>query len=215
MPRPKSLTQTDIAAAALAVADRDGLAAMSMRTVAAELGMGTMSLYRYVSDRDQLERLIVDHVLAGVDLTPPPRAAWTRQVATLAERVRAALAAHPEVVPLTVTHRHASTGTLQFAERVLAILTEAGFTGRRRVIALRSLFGYINGAIQLEHLGPLAGGGTDTMAALPAEDFPYLTETARTARRVPAGDEFRGGLEVLMRGLRASAGADGRVVPRE
>jgi hypothetical protein len=49
MPRPRSLSHDRIAAAALAVIDRRGLAALSMRTVAAELGMGTMSLYRYVT----------------------------------------------------------------------------------------------------------------------------------------------------------------------
>jgi len=67
MPRPRSLTQAAIAAAALAVIDRDGVAGLSMRAVAAELGTGTMSLYRYVADRDELERWVVDLVLAEVD----------------------------------------------------------------------------------------------------------------------------------------------------
>jgi len=205
MPRPKSLTQSEIAAAALAVVDRDGLAAMSMRTVAAELGMGTMSLYRYVSDREQLEGLVVDLVLSGVDLTPPPRAAWPRRISTLAERVRAALAEHPAMVPLTLTRRHASTATLMFGERILEILTAAGFTGRRRVVALRCLLAYIVGAIQQEHLGALSGPGTAALAALPPEDYPRLTENARTARGMRADEEFRGGLEILLTGLRASA----------
>lgn len=205
MPRPKSLTQAQIAAAALAVVDRDGLAALSMRAVASELGMGTMSLYRYVTDRAQLEDLVIDLVLTGVDLTPPP-GPWPRRITALAERVRVALAEHPAVVPLTFTRRHGSTGTLRFGEQVLQILTEAGFTGRGRVIALRSLNAYIIGAIQQEHLGALSGPGTIALAALPPEEYPQLTENARTARAVPPDEEFGQGLDLLIRGLQTSLG---------
>src|SRR6266542_4940063 len=59
MPRPRSLTLPQIAAAALAVLERDGLAALSMRTVAVELDVGTMSLYRYVDSKEQVEELVV------------------------------------------------------------------------------------------------------------------------------------------------------------
>ncbi|MFG1879973.1 TetR/AcrR family transcriptional regulator C-terminal domain-containing protein [Sphaerisporangium sp. NPDC049003] len=203
MPRPRSLTTTGIAAAALAVIDRDGLAALSMRAVAVELGMATMSLYRYVTDREQLEGLVVDLVLSGVDAAPPEGVAWQGQVATLVERVRDAVGAHPEVVPLTLTHRHASPSVLRWSEAVLAILTGAGFTGEQRVVALRSLLSYLIGSIQMEHLGPLSGVGTAMMAGLPREEYPLLAETARQARGVSAGEEFRHGLDVMMRGLRA------------
>lgn len=83
MPRPRSLTSTRIATAAIAVVDRDGLDALSMRTVAGELGMGTMSLYRYVADRAELEQLVVDEVLARIDLTTSARASWRTQVIQL------------------------------------------------------------------------------------------------------------------------------------
>jgi AcrR family transcriptional regulator len=204
MPRPRSLSETDIAAAALAVIDSDGLGALSMRAVGERLGMATMSLYRYVSDRAQLEGLVVAHVLAGVDLTPPRRGPWTRQIAVLLERVREAVARHPEVVPLTMTHRHAAPGTVRLGEALLGVLTPAGFTGEARVIALRSLLSYLTGAIQLEHFGPLSGAGTDALAALPHEQFPLLAETARHARQVSAADEFRRGLDVLLAGLAAA-----------
>src|SRR3954466_10053666 len=101
MPRPRSFSLTDVATAALTVIDRDGLAAFAMRAVAVELGMGTMSLYRYVADRAQLAALVVDLVLADVDMKPP-RGAWQRQLAALATRVRTAITAHPEVGPLLV-----------------------------------------------------------------------------------------------------------------
>ena len=204
MPRARSLTHEVIADAALAVVDRDGLGALSMRSVAAELGAGAMSLYRYVRDRGELERLVVDRVLEAVDPAPPPRASWQRQVTVLAERMRAAVGAHPKVVPLVVAHRHSAPSVIRCAEAFLAALTRAGFDGRRRVVALRTLVSYVAGALEAQHLSPLAGPGTDALAALPATEFPLLAETARFARGVSADDEFRGGLAIVLRGLERS-----------
>ncbi|KYG08617.1 transcriptional regulator [Sorangium cellulosum] len=203
MPRPRSLTQPGIAAAALAVIDREGLAALSMRAVAGELGMSTMALYRYVSDREQLERLVVDLVLGAVDVEVPARAAWTQRVTLLVARMRDTVRAHPSVVPLTLSHRHSSEGVRRFGEALLGVLTEAGFAGAQRVIAFRSLISYVIGALQAEHLGPLAGDGTAQLAALSEEDYPFLSATARDARRVPPEQEFFGGLAIVLRGLHA------------
>ncbi|HEV2782029.1 MAG TPA: TetR/AcrR family transcriptional regulator C-terminal domain-containing protein [Actinophytocola sp.] len=204
MPRPKSLSTTRIAAAALAVIDRDGLAGLSMRAVAAELSMGTMSLYRYVTDREQLEGFVVDLVLSDVDTTRPPRASWARQVTILVERVRDAVGAHPAVVPLTMTHRHTTASLLRWSEAVLAALTDGGFTGPHRAIALRTLLKYVIGSIQLEHLGALSGPGTTAMANLPPAEFPLLAQTARHAQPIPPDEEFRRGLSIVLRGLHAS-----------
>ncbi|MEU6038605.1 TetR/AcrR family transcriptional regulator [Actinomadura sp. NPDC047616] len=205
MPRPRSLSPARIAEAALAVIDRDGLPALTMRAVAQELGMGTMSLYRYVDDRQELEGLVVELVLGAVDTVPPPGAPWREQVATLVRRVRDAVAAHPAVVPLTMTHRHSSPASLRWGEAVVDVLAGAGFDARSRVIALRALLGYLLGAIQLEHLGPLAGAGTDVMAALPDDTYPRLAETARSAKTVTPDEEFDGGLAAVLAGIEAGA----------
>ncbi|MEU3397698.1 AcrR family transcriptional regulator [Streptomyces filamentosus] len=202
MPRPRSLTPDRLAAAALSVVDRDGLAALSMRTAAKELGMSPMGLYRYVSDREELERLVVDRILGDVDATPPPGdAPWRERVELMAGRLREAVARHPEAVPLTLTHRHRSPGGLRWSETVLGILTEAGVDGHARVVALRALHSYVTGAIQLEHRGPLSGPGTETIAGLPGDRFPLLAATARDAPGVSPDEEFFGGLRLLLRGL--------------
>ncbi|MBW8486175.1 TetR/AcrR family transcriptional regulator [Actinomadura parmotrematis] len=201
MPRPRSFTQPQIAAAALAVIDGGGLAALSMRAVAGRLGVSTMALYRYVRDRRELEGLIVELMLAGVDTSPPAGGAWQERVAEMARRVRAAIGAHPEAVPLTMTHRHSSPGLLRWSETVLGILTGAGLDGRARVVALRALTAQIIGAVQLEHLGPLSGPGTDVIAALPEAEFPLMAETARAARSVGADEEFERGLGLLLAGF--------------
>ena len=198
MPRPRSLTTERLATATLAVIDRDGLDALTMRAVAKELGMATMSLYRYVTDKDELEVLVVDHVLAGVDLTVPP-GEWRARVTELLTRVRKAVTAHAATAPLLLRHRHSVPTSLVQIEAMLAILTDAGFTGERRVIAQRTLIAYLFGMLQNEHYGPLAGAGTAAMAA--QQQFPLLAETAATARKVAGDTEFHKGLEVVLRGL--------------
>lgn len=200
MPRPRSLTPDQIAAAALAVIDRDGLDALSMRTVARQLGIGAMSLYRYVTDRDQLEELVVDLVMEAVDISLP-RASARRKLAVLADRVRVAVSEHPAVVPLLLIHRHRALSSLRWGEAVLTVLAGDGFTGKRRVIAFRAVLGYVFGALQVEHFSPLSGMGTRALAALSAEEFPVLSETAARARTVAPEDEFRQGFAILLRGL--------------
>jgi Tetracyclin repressor-like, C-terminal domain/Bacterial regulatory proteins, tetR family len=201
MPRPRSLTQDQIAAAALAVIDRGGLAGLSMRAVAGELGTSTMALYRYVSDRQELEGLVVELVLGGVDISPPSGTSWRERIAVLVGRMRDRVGAHPNVVPLTMTHRHHSLGVLRWSEAVLGILTEAGVKGPDRVIALRGLLSYLIGAIQLEHLGPLSGAGTAAIAELSHAGFPHMAETAGHARLIGADEEFLGGLAIVLRGM--------------
>jgi AcrR family transcriptional regulator len=201
MPRPRSLTHTQIATAALAVLDRDGLEALSMRAVAKELGVGTMSLYRYVTDRKQLETLIVELVLSMMKLDPPPEASVRERLVVLAGRIRETVGAHSAVVPLLLAHRHETDAARCWGEVVLGVLTEAGFGGRERVLAFRAYLSYVLGALQTEHFGPLSGAGTVLLSELPEGDFPILADTAQHALHISGEEEFHRGLEFLLRGL--------------
>ncbi|MFD8635219.1 TetR/AcrR family transcriptional regulator C-terminal domain-containing protein [Streptomyces sp. NPDC059533] len=204
MPRPRSHTPARLAAAALAVIDRDGLTGLSMRAVAVELGISTMALYRYVQDREELEALVVELVLSAVDSTPPaPGRPWQDRVAELVARLRGAVAAHPAVLPLVLTHRHRSPSVMGWGETLLGVLGEAGIGPEERIIALRALLAYVIGAVQQEHLGALSGAGTAAIAELPPERFPYLTGAARAAPTLTPDREFDGGLALLLRGLRS------------
>ncbi len=200
MPRPRSLTPTQITMATLVVIDRDGLPALTMRAVARELGMATMSLYRYVRDKDELEALVVDQVLATVDLAVPP-GDWRERLTTLLNRVRDAVLTHPATVPLLLRHRHSAPASRRMIEATLTVLTDAGFTGTERVVAQRTLVAYLLGALQNTHFGPLSGAGTSAMAALSAEEFPLLAATAADAGEVSADEEFSGGLAAVLRGI--------------
>jgi AcrR family transcriptional regulator len=201
MPRPRSLSHAAIAAAALAVIDRDGLHALSMRSAAAELGMGPMSLYRYVSGREEVEQLAVDLIFRAIDPHVPRSAGWQEQVTELAGRARQAIAAHPAVIPLLLAHHQHSPSAWRWLEAMLSALTQAGFTGQQRVIAYRCLQAYVLGAVQIESLGSLTAQPTLALAALPPADYPLIAETARNAPAVTPQQEFADGLTILLQGL--------------
>ncbi|MEU6006944.1 hypothetical protein [Streptomyces sp. NPDC047453] len=77
-------------------------------------------LYRYEDDREELERLVVELVLARVDVEPPdPAMPWRERIEVMARRLRDAVAAHPAIVPLAISHRHHSLGVLSWSEAVL------------------------------------------------------------------------------------------------
>ncbi|OKH76269.1 hypothetical protein EB73_03030, partial [Mycobacterium sp. SWH-M3] len=123
------------------------------------------------------------------------------RLAALAERVRDAAAGHPSVVPLVLTHRHRSPASLRWGEAVLAALTDWGYTGKRRVYAFRAVLAYVLGALQVENFGALTGPGTLVLAQLPPGEFPLLATTASDAGGIPPREEFRRGLDILVRGL--------------
>jgi AcrR family transcriptional regulator len=200
VPRPRSLTDDQLVAAALAVVDRDGLPALTMRAVARELGVATMGLYRYVADRQALELLVVDHVFRSVD-TSLPDAGWQERVRVLLDRVRVAVARHPALVPLVLRHRQAAPGSLRLIETMLSVLTDGGLDGADRVLAQRTLIGHLLGFLQNEHFAALSGPGTIVMSELSSDDYPLLARTAADARSVPPDEEFRRGLDIVLRGL--------------
>lgn len=177
-----------------------------MRAVAAELHMSTMGLYRYVADRDELERLVVDLVLADLDLDAPADWPWAKRVAELAHRAREAVARHPAAIPLLLSHRQDSVNSLRWGEAVLTVFAEAGFGDVERAMAFRTLMSYVLGAMQVQTYGPLDGAGTKVLADLPPDRFPQLALVARAASRIDPRDEFAAGLEAVLRGLRRSGG---------
>ncbi|MBG6134894.1 TetR/AcrR family transcriptional regulator [Longispora fulva] len=101
-PRRQSLDVDRIVAASVALADAEGLDALSMRRVAADLGTGTTSLYRHVAGRDELVDLMTDAVQGEA----PPVALtgdWRSDLRAVAHRQRAALLCHPWLGPVMAT----------------------------------------------------------------------------------------------------------------
>lgn len=178
-----------------------------MRTVAAEMGVGTMSLYRYVAGREEVERLIVDRVFLAADIPVSKGSSWDRQVIELAEAMRAAIAEHPAIIPLLLIRFAASPGAWRWLEALLGALSQAGFDASRRVIAVRTLQAYVIGAVQSEYLNSLTGESTAVLASMPIDDFPLIVETARSAMSVSRDQEFAQGLTTVLDGLRNSLSA--------
>jgi AcrR family transcriptional regulator len=90
----KAHDHASIAEAAVRIADAEGLEAVSMRRLAAELGAGAASLYRYVANKDELFELMVDSVMA--QRSPPrPTGHWRDDMRTLANKLRALFLRHP------------------------------------------------------------------------------------------------------------------------
>ena len=203
VPRRRTLSNDQIADAALAVLERDGLAALSMRSVARELGAGTMSLYRYVSGRDELDGLMLGRVLDGVDPEVPTAAPWDERIVTLARRFRQVGRGRPALVPLLLTRRAGNPTAARWAEAVMTALDDGGFAGADRVVAFRTIVSYLVGTVQFDHYGPLSGEGTRAIAALPPDRFPMLADTAAHAAAVSADDEFDRGLAAVLAGLAA------------
>ena len=202
MARPRTLDHRTIARAALVVVDREGLGGLSMRAVANELGVGTMSLYRYVSGREEVEGLVVDSVFLDVDVAISENASWDRNVTELSEAMRAAIAAHPAVIPLLLTHFASSPKAWQWLEALLSALKRAGFDARQRVFAVRTLQAFVVGAVQSEFHNELDGTSTVALTTLSAE-FPLIVAAARTAMSISPGEEFSRGLDTVLDGLRA------------
>ncbi|MGW4805071.1 TetR/AcrR family transcriptional regulator [Kitasatospora sp. NPDC004272] len=213
MPRPRSLTTRQIAAAALTVIDRDGLPALSMRTVAAELDRRTMALYRYVEDREELECLVVDLALGpvldraaggsadGPDDPPAPRA----RLLALLESMREAVGAHPGVLPLAVRHHGGCLPVLRWRERLLETLAEAGLDGPRRAAALHALVSYVTGALELEHRAPAT---TATPGPAVPETFPLLAAALTTRAATDPARAFGDGARTVLDGLALGPGPD-------
>ena len=99
--RPR-LTRDDIAAAAIGIADSEGIAALSMRRLAAELDVGTMSLYHYVRTKDELLSLVIDAMLNEVLIPPttPMPKDWREAITLVARRSRDALLRHGWVLDI-------------------------------------------------------------------------------------------------------------------
>ncbi|MFJ5229912.1 TetR/AcrR family transcriptional regulator [Kitasatospora sp. NPDC088391] len=211
MPRPRSLTTRQVAAAALAVIDRDGLPALSMRTAADELGRRTMALYRYVEDREELECLVVDLALGAVlDRAAPPTAAPPTaapptagpagprgRLLALLELLREAVGAHPGVLPLAIRHHAGCLPVLRWRERLLEALAAAGLDGPARAAALHALVSYAIGALEVEHRAAPADGP----GPLVPETFPLLAAALADRAAADPARAFTDGARTLLDGL--------------
>lgn len=211
MGRPAKFSRAQLQAAALALVDREGLAGLSMRALASELGAGAMTLYNYVSTREELEVLVVEAVIAQAHWPPSDGRPWQDEVKVIATAWWRAVRAHPHAIALILTRRSRAPAVFEVTEALLGALARSGRSGASLLVAFRALSALITGLAQSELAGPLAvqaaESAQDTIArfrALPAERFPKLIEIAGAAMDSTAQREFQASLDLLLAGLAAS-----------
>ena len=143
--RRPQLTRERVVEEALAVIAHDGAQALTMRRLAARLGVVPGALYHHVRNKQQLQDLLLDGVLAEVDLDLDPALGWTEQLKVLAHRLRQVLEAHPGVAGILKTRDPLGPHSLALAEAFLSPLQTAGFGDREAGLAFFLLLDYTIG----------------------------------------------------------------------
>lgn len=204
--RPAQRSRAEITAAAMAVADREGLEAVSMRRVAAELGTGAASLYRYVETREELLDLMAD-AAGGEYSLPEPGGDWLAGLVAIGEQSRAIMRRHPWLPTLVITRPVLGPNGVALLEHVLAVLEPhpAGIATKLEAFAM------LNGITALFVQHELAGGSATRQRnaayldhAAASGDHPRLAEMlSRAPPPAPAdpADRYREILARILTGL--------------
>ncbi|MCA1226691.1 TetR/AcrR family transcriptional regulator [Saccharopolyspora sp. 6M] len=168
------LSRDRIVIASVALLDRDGASALTMRKVAAELDVHATSLYWYVQRREDLIDLALDHVLAGPagDL-PGDDVPWDEVVLRVAKQYYDAFAAHPWAAGFAGTRPLIGPNAMALAGRIIAALTESGGTEKDRMIAATAISQQVLGAATT---AVVARG----LSNAPAEDYAAAVGTPQT-----------------------------------
>jgi AcrR family transcriptional regulator len=178
-PKP-GLTLERVVAAGIKVAHTDGLGALSMGRVAAELGVATMSLYRYVAAKDELLTLMVD---AAIGLPPdlgPPEDGWRAGIARWAVGVRAAYRRHPWALRVPISGPPLGPNNVAWLEAGLRVLAATPLSEHDKVSTILLVSGFIRNEATLT--ADIVAGA----AAEPAFAYGALLRRLTDPARFPA-----------------------------
>jgi AcrR family transcriptional regulator len=192
--RPAKLSRDGIVTAALALLDRDGAGALTMRRLAGELGVEAMSLYRHLADRSALLEALAERISAEI----PPRGGeedWADALRGLAGELRALAHRHPAAFTLLAARVLNGPRGLRPVEDVLSSLRRGGFTPARAIFAYRLITTYARGYA----LAELEGFAIDVGAE---QRLPQLRSLSRRLASAPTEANYRSGVETIVAGLR-------------
>lgn len=216
-PRPQRepLSRDRVLQAAIRVADRGGVDAITMRRVAQELGVEAMSLYHHVANKESILDGVVDVVFTAIELPPVGHDDWREAIRARAHSARAVLSKHRWALGLMDSRRSPGPATLCHHDAVLGVLRRAGFSLPMAAHAVSIIDSYIGGFVLQEanlpvktpeDLRDVAGGILDD---LPASELPYLAEMIVDHALQPGYDhngEFGYGLDLILDALDARRG---------
>lgn len=177
----RGLSIEQVLDAGIAVAGRDGLAAVSMARVASEVGTSTMALYRYVGSKDELLTLMVDRALGEPPARPARERSWRAGLTRWATGVRAAYLAHPWSLKVAITGAPTGPNNVRWLEAALAAMRSTGLTYEEKVSCTLLVSGFVRSDATL---------AADVTAAVqqaggPPPDYGVLLTTLTGAREFP------------------------------
>ena len=141
----RGLSRDDIVATAIAVADAEGTAAVSMRRIARDLRVGAMSLYWYVASKDELHQLMLEAVHGEIE-APEPSGDWRADLAGYARDYRAALRRHPWAIDFLGVGPPSGPNDARNADRLIGALDGPGLDTTTTMWALLTVGTYVMGA---------------------------------------------------------------------
>jgi len=211
------LSGEEIVDAAIAIADQDGIDAVTMRRVATRLGSGTMSLYRHIAGREQLLDSMVDAAYTGIELPPGPSGPWRDDLALLARAQRRLMRAHPWLATLVGSRPPLMPAFLRCFEFALAALLNAGLEITDASNSAASINAFVVGSLLLEQAEQEArrrtGLSREAWRArnaplveriIASGDYPSVARFVRDAKDLDADAAFEAALGRILDGVQAS-----------
>jgi len=195
--RKSRLTRQKIAAVALAIADREGFETVSMRRVAHELEVGTMSLYYYVKTKDDLIA-VMDDALMGETLLPSLPKGWQRAMMGIAKRTHAVFIRHPWALAAMLS-APPGINAMRHMEQCLEALAETSMTQKQKITLLATVDDLVFGHALREAANDAKIDLEVATAQLATGTFPQLAEVFSGGRVDANKDRFERGLRALLR----------------
>ena len=188
-PKP-ALSLARIVDAAVRVADAEGLDAVSMGRVAAELGAAPMSLYRHLSAKEELLELMVDAAWGDPPAAPAAGEEWRAGLARWAWAMHAAARRHPWVVRIALNSLPIMPHEVAWFEHALACMTGTGLTEARKASVIMLLAGYVRNLATTEADIAAAIGASGLSPPEWMASYPRMLATLTDAQRFPALTAF-------------------------
>jgi AcrR family transcriptional regulator len=220
--RPQ-LSKQEITTAAIKIADKRGLAAVSMRNVAAGIGSGTMSLYRHLANRDDLLNAMLEIVYSELDLPAREASDWRTRLRLIAQTQRHMLRSHPWVAPLVGSRPPLLPSFLRSFDASLQALLDAGLQINDAASVSATINAFVVGHALLEHSEQEArrrSGLTKNRwrarnaplvnRILQSGEYPAVAQYVRSALNIAPDAGFERGLDGILDSATAEARKPGR-----
>lgn len=190
------LNREKIAAAALAIADAEGFASVSMRRVAQKLRVGTMTLYYYVRTKAELIAAMDDALMADLVAPALPKN-WRKALTVIALRTRNVFLRHPWALA-SMQSAPPGSNAMRHMEQCLQALSETGMTAQEKFMLLALIDDFVFGYALRETAGDSHVDADWARKQLAGGAFPRLVEAFGEGRLPAMPDRFRVGLEALL-----------------